>query len=133
MTVKAKDLFGPKLAERAPQKKPRAAKSRGQRLIGKISLAPAPKRVLPTAVGPGPDRSLVALFDGADGLGDCNRRLKAARPELNQAERSALLRKHLNDVNIRWLASPGRKERARMAAHHPTGLETDYVDDNANG
>jgi hypothetical protein len=32
-------------------------------------------------------------------------------------------------VNIRWLASSGRKERARMAHRHSTGFETDYVDD----
>jgi hypothetical protein len=127
--VKSRDIFGPKPAKRARKKKPPPAKTRIQRLIGKVSTAPAPKRVLPTAVGPGPDPALVALFDGADGLGECNRRLKVARPELDEAARFALLRKHFNDVNIRWLASSGRKERVRMACRHSTGREVDFVDD----
>ena len=128
MVVKARDIFDSKLVSRAPEKK-RAPKSRRQRLIGKVSLAPAPKRKLPTAVGSGPDKSLAALFDGAADLGECGKRLRAAQPELGEAEWLALLRKHFGDVNTKWLASPGRKERARIAVGHPTGLEIDFIEE----
>ena len=133
MVMKARNLFGPKKARRVRQTTPPAPKTQRQRLIGKVSATPkAPKRVLPTRVGPGPDPELLALFDGADGLGECNRRLKVARPELDEPARFALLQAHFAAMNIRWLASGksgARKELTRLASRNPTGFETDFVDD----
>jgi hypothetical protein len=129
---RARDLLGPKRPKHTRSTKPPLPESSRQRQLGKVSTAPAPKRVLPTAVGSGPDPKLTKLFDNADGLGECNRRLKIARPELNEVERFALLRAHFAAMNIRWLTSGkngARKELAKLASRNPTGFETDYVED----
>lgn len=131
ITRRARDIFGSKKAKRTRQTKPLPPpKTPRQRLIGAVSAVPkAPRRVLPTAVGPGPDKELLALFDGADGLGQCNARLKIARPELTEAERLAVLKAHFAAVNTRWSASVSRQERVRMARRHSAGLELDFADD----
>jgi hypothetical protein len=126
-----RDLLGAKRAKRTRQAKSPPPMSPRQRLVGKVSLAPSPKRVLPTAVGSRPDPELIKLFDNADGLGECNNRLKVARPELTEAERFALLRAHFAVVNTKWLASGkggARKELARLASRNPSGFYLDYVD-----
>jgi hypothetical protein len=117
---RAQDLFGPKWPKRTRQGQPPQPKN---------PTAKSPKRVLPVAIGAGPDPVLLALFDNASGLGQCNARLKIARPELDEAERFALLRAHFAAVNTKWLASIGRKELVRMARRHPSGFEDFLVDD----
>lgn len=122
-----RDLMGARPAGKR-RKATTPAPKKHARWLGKVSTAVAPKRKLPAQVGSGPDPELLKLFDGADGLGECNRRLKVARPELTEPERFALLRKHFNDVNTKWLASPGRKERAKLAARNQPSAEIDYDD-----
>lgn len=122
-----KDIFGPKDAPKRPKRKPEKAKR--ARWLGPVSSARAPKRILPTVVGAGPDPQLVALFDGAHDLGEAGRRLAATYPEMPEAERLAKLRQHVIALNVRWLASPARRELQLLAQRNATGDEVDYLDD----
>lgn len=123
-----RDLLGRKKdpANRKPRQPP--AKRRA-RWLGPVSTARAPKRILPTAVGPGPDPELVELLDGAHDLGEAGRRFAVAFPDLSEAERLAKLRQHVIALNVRWLASPARRERQLIAQRNAAGDETDYLDD----
>jgi hypothetical protein len=133
MALKARNLFGPKKAKRTRQTKPPPPKTARQRQLGTVSPAySSPRRVLPAKVGAGPDPVLVKLLDNASGLGECNARLKVARPELAEPKRFELLRKHFGDINVRWLSSGkggARKELARLASRNSTGFELDFVED----
>ena len=78
-----RDLMGPK--PEGKRRKAAPAPKRRARWLGPVSTARAPKRMLPTAVGPGPDPELVELLDGAHDLGEAGRRLAVARPDLPEA------------------------------------------------
>ena len=117
---RAQDLLGSRTARRSRQGVPAAPKTPRQRQIGPVSSNPrSPRRVLPKAVGPGPDPELVKLFDNASGLDECNNGLKIARPELTESERFALLRKHFNDVNIKWLSFDWPQGARKDGRAHP--------------
>jgi hypothetical protein len=120
---RARDLLGVKRPKRTRAAPPPAPKSPRQRLIGKVSSSPrSPRRVLPRGIGDAPDPALITLFFAAADLLECGRRLKHARPELSEAERLALMRKHFDAINRRWSAAAGRKELARLARRHMAGL-----------
>ena len=122
-----RDLMGPK--PEGKRRKAAPAPKRRARWLGPVSTARAPKRMLPTAVGPGPDPELVELLDGAHDLGEAGRRLAVARPDLPELERLARLRQFIIALNVRWLASPARRERQLLAQRNAAGDETDFVDD----
>jgi hypothetical protein len=123
-----KDIFGPK-SDPAKRAKRKSTKTKRARWLGPVSTARAPKRILPTAVGAGPDQELVRLFDGARDLGEAGRRFAAACPDLPERERLARMRKFFDALNIRWLKSPERRERQLLAARNAAGDELDFIDD----
>jgi hypothetical protein len=123
-----RDLLGSK-KDPAKRRKSKPPVKRHARWLGPVSTARAPKRILPTAVGPGPDPELLELLDGAHDLGEAGRRLAVARPHLPELERLARLRQFIIALNVRWLASPARRERQLLAQRNAAGDETDFVDD----